>query len=719
MTERKQCRLWWPEWLLSSEPSFGFLLFGWFMNAGEDLVVAAAVSLSEISPCLQQSEVQELLRYVNRRMPLPLQESSTFTLLGQCIASCSEGDLKMERQNLDDLSQRNDGQEHCNEPEQSSPSGKAVRSSLGTAFAENYRKSKCGCKKLDQGLELFRQSSTRCGTWIQLIPQTQRIMFKENRWAPKFHHMHISGQWLPICDVHLIAYKPPLFGSHHFSLNSWGFEKEVRAPFNRPNWVARLYKKSLLPDMDSVVLAINCTNAAKVHSERYLSIKGPQIHFRRICMLLSMIWHIVAALVASVSSVVYIILQVFHRSLAYGSQRFFFRFLKEILRHTFQNIHIRSCQLLYWPVFLQTYGFSSSLNMEYSHKASLKKHFIWSNVVVDLLLGNIIGLILFANAKALSFKIMLINRNVTDNLLRSGFAWLMGVPAGFKLNTELAELLGMVSLNAIQAFSTFWFIASSFLKYFINGLSLFGIVMGLTVQAALCIDMLKLATLHISMLHQLISVIYMQQIKAVASLWRLFRGRKWNPLRQRLDSYDYTVEQHVVGSLVFTPLLLLLPTTSVFYIFIAMLSTSISFICIIMEIAISILHETPYFEILLWIMRRRRFPSGLWFQIPALSSAHGSISGGLQHEGHSTFDLSMLMSFDTSGEPGYAVSIVQSNFATLGQVISPYYRNVLQGFSLLFGKSSLHGILMGQRSPFSSRIPLDAYWLRRILEALL
>lgn len=166
---------------------------------------------------------------------------------------------------------------------------------------------------------------------------------------------------------------------------------------------------------------------------------------------------------------------------------------------------------------------SSSLNMEYSHKASLKKHFIWSNVVVDLLLGNIIGLILFANAKALSFKIMLINRNVTDNLLRSGFAWLMGVPAGFKLNTELAELLGMVSLNAIQAFSTFWFIASSFLKYFINGLSLFGIVMGLTVQAALCIDMLKLATLHISMLHRLISVIYMQQIKAVASLWRLFR----------------------------------------------------------------------------------------------------------------------------------------------------------------------------------------------------
>ncbi|KAM0943309.1 putative phosphatidylinositol N-acetylglucosaminyltransferase [Dioscorea sansibarensis] len=414
-----------------------------------------------------------------------------------------------------------------------------------------------------------------------------------------------------------------------------------------------------------------------------------------------MIWHVVAVVVASISSVVYIILQLFHRPLASGSQIYFFRFLREVLRHTFKNIHIRSCQLLYWPVFLQAYGFSSSLNIEYSHRASLKKHFIWSNIAIDLLLGNIIGLILFADAKALSFQIMLISRNLTDNLLRSGFAWLMGVPAGFKLNTELAELLGMVSLNAIQAFSTFWFFASSFLEYFINGLSLLGIFMGLTVQAALCIDMLKFATLHISILHRLISVIYMQQIKAVASLWRLFRGRKWNPLRQRLDSYDYTVEQHVVGSLVFTPLLLLLPTTSVFYIFIAMLSTSVSFICTIMEIAISILHETPYFEILLWIVRRRRFPSGLWFHIASLSSVHGSTSHGLQHEDHSKFNLTKSIPFNINGEPGYVVSIVQSNFATLGQVISPYYRNVLQGLSLLSGKSSLHGILMGQRIPLT------------------
>ncbi|KAJ0965631.1 hypothetical protein J5N97_026769 [Dioscorea zingiberensis] len=712
MAERMQCRLWWPEWLLSSEPSSGFLLFGWFMNAGEDVVVAAAVPPGEISIHLHQSELQELLCYVNERMPLLLHETSTFTVLGHCAAPQTEGDLNMEHWNKDGDSQSNDGQQQYFGPEQSSTSEKAVRyhndiqqrcreSCLEKPFAENCRRSTCGCETLDQGFELFRQSSTRCGTWIQLIPKTQAILYKEKKWVPKFHHMHLRGHFQPICEVHLIVYKPPMFGSHHFTLNSWGFEKEVGIAFKRPNWVAKLQKKPLFPDMDSVVLAINCSSAAKVHCERRLRIKDPQIHFRS--MLSSMIWHVVAALVSSVSSIVYSILQLFRKHLVYGSQGFFFRFLREIFRHTSKNIQIRSHQFLYWPVFLQAYGFSSSANVEYLHRASLRKHFIWSNVAVDLLLGNVLGLILLANVKVLSFWIMLISRDLTDNLLRSGFAWLMGVPAGFKLNTELAELLGMVSLNAIQAFSTFWFFASSFLKYSINGLSLLGVFMGLTVQAALCIDMLKLATLHISILHWLISLIYTQQIKALASLWRLFRGRKWNPLRQRLDSYEYTVEQHVVGSLVFTPLLLLLPTTSVFYIFITMLSTSISFTCLIMEIVISILHKTPYFEILLWIVRRRRFPSGLWFQIVSLSSVHSSASSELQHEDYSPSNLvSKSVHFGINEEPGYLISIVQSNCATLGQVISPYYSNVLRGFSLFSETLSLHRILMGERIPSTS-----------------
>jgi phosphatidylinositol glycan class Q protein len=91
------------------------------------------------------------------------------------------------------------------------------------------------------------------------------------------------------------------------------------------------------------------------------------------------------------------------------------------------------------------------------------------------------------------------------------------------------------------------------------------------------------------------------------------RGRKWNPLRQRLDSYDYTVEQHVVGSLLFTPVLLLLPTASIFYIFFSILSSTIICLCIVLEISVSIIHCTPYAALILWVTRRQRFPVGLLF----------------------------------------------------------------------------------------------------------
>jgi len=106
------------------------------------------------------------------------------------------------------------------------------------------------------------------------------------------------------------------------------------------------------------------------------------------------------------------------------------------------------------------------------------------------------------------------------------------------------------------------------------------------------------------------------------------RGCKWNPLRQRLDSYDYTVEQHVVGSLLFTPVLLLIPTTSVFYVFFSILTTTVIWGCVMLEIVIAVIQSTPYAELTLWVMRRHRFPAGLFFlHVP--SSGHTSEDGDL------------------------------------------------------------------------------------------
>ncbi|XP_042451187.1 uncharacterized protein LOC122036038 [Zingiber officinale] len=387
--------------------------------------------------------------------------------------------------------------------------------------------------------------------------------------------------------------------------------------------------------------------------------------------------------------------------------------LSRLVHHVMEKHHQHKNKTILELFAKASYSSSPSISIshssvEHSHKAALRKHFIWSNVLMDITFGIVLGILLLANVETICSWILVIVHQVTNDLLRSGSVWLMGVPAGFKLNNELAELIGIISLNAIQVFSTLWSFMGAFLQNYMQVLALLGIVFGLTVPMALCIDLLKLATLHIYILHCLMSFLYSQQIQALASLWRLFRGQKRNPLRQRFDSYDYTVEQHVVGSLLFTPLLLLIPTTSVFYIFFTSLITTIIFLTIIFEISISLLHATPYAEIWIWIMIRRRFPSGIWFEV--LDCDNGIID---EVNSHTCLDGRQCDYF-LGGETSSLVSLLCSNYATIGQVILPYYVGIFNEVTPSFFTSLAHGILSGQRFPstLGTRLPSTMPWMQ-------
>ncbi|KAI3929282.1 hypothetical protein MKX01_006518 [Papaver californicum] len=453
----------------------------------------------------------------------------------------------------------------------------------------------------------------------------------------------------------------------------------------RPVWVEELHKKRPHTDLDMVICAINSATAAKLVFESCLGPQNSIDNFPVMSWLANVALHLGAVLVASFSTFLYIVLQ---------------------------NIHIRSCQLLYWPVYLRDWGMRYQSSAEYVHKAAFRQHFIWSSVVIDAFFGNIVGAALLLNIEALCPWILNLAHGITNDLLRSGCLWLMGVPAGFKLNTELARILGITSLNAVQIWSTLWFFLHFLFRYFIQGLAVCGIVLGVTVPASIIIDTIMLATLHVSTLHRLFLLIYSLQIQALVALWRLFRGRKWNPLRERYDSNAYSVKQHVVGSLLFTPLLLLIPTTSVFYIFFSILNTTISLICIVIEVTISILHATPYAKIALWMVRRRRFPTGIWFEIVLCPSIRkpGSSRMGF-------FSKRALPPMKTEEKkdkrPRILVSILRSNIPSIGQIILPHYRDVFRGVSISSGALSAYGVLTGKIIPTSlnTSLPSTMPWL--------
>ena len=56
-------------------------------------------------------------------------------------------------------------------------------------------------------------------------------------------------------------------------------------------------------------------------------------------------------------------------------------------------------------------------------------------------------------------------------------------------------------------------------------------------------------------------------LKVIASLWHLFRGRKRNILRNRVDTLDFSMERLLLGTILFTILVFLFPTFAVYYLF--------------------------------------------------------------------------------------------------------------------------------------------------------
>ncbi|KAF5737659.1 hypothetical protein HS088_TW13G00547 [Tripterygium wilfordii] len=700
---RRKCRIWWPKQLSSAEPCSFRFLFGWFVSsspASLDIVVAFASDEPSLSRC-GHSGLEDILLETNRSMPTFLQDKSMFTLLGLCAAFPIHDGQRIG-------AQMEDVQGRC------FAHGFASAGSSKDTSRENCGGWTCGCLDVDGLFDNFRQGSIGSSWWIQLVYNPQDNDRGKIYWIPKLHHIHWNGPVITQCDVHVIVYEIPLYGRHHYSLGIWSRSEQMNVPLKKPKWVYQLHKKQNLNDLDSVVLAMNCADAA---SKTFEGLVGNKTHYTRnpiIHKCLGSLWLILAVSLASLSTLFYIVLQLFHCFLNFGSQTWMYLTAARLFSMTWINMHIRCCQILYWPITLGQKNIRSTSCVENAERAALHKHSMWSSIGFDVILGNLIGMALFANADSASLWVLNFANDFTNSLLRTGCVWLMGVPAGFKLNTELAGVLGMISLNAIQIWSTLWIFVGFLFVYFVKGLAILGILFGLSVPAALAADMIMLTTFHVSALHWLISLLYSHQIQALAALWRLFRGRKWNPLRQRLDSYDYTVKQHIVGSLLFTLLLLLLPTTSVFYIFFTILKTAINFTCVSIEALVSVIHAMPYIKILLQLVNWKRFPLGMWFEI--LSCQGDSIDSSeyfCVDEISSPSDDSQQNEHTRRKKSTFLVSILHSNFLSMGQVFVPHYRKVVSSVSTSFVPVLAYGVLTGKRIPSSlgTSLPSTMPWM--------
>ena len=188
--------------------------------------------------------------------------------------------------------------------------------------------------------------------------------------------------------------------------------------------------------------------------------------------------------------------------------------------------------------------------------------------LLDIILGAAVLLILTQNPILKQYIRTILSLYTKSSLewCHEYLEWLMGAPWGIKLNTPLSHFLSTRYIYILDLWKLFYseFVAV-YLTSFVDFL-LFLLPFSLTLSIMALHDFLKFLNLCLICFFIISSRVFTLQVSALKSLGRLFMGKKWNVLKQRVDSYDHAgnKNQLLLGTIIFTILLFLLPTTGMY-----------------------------------------------------------------------------------------------------------------------------------------------------------
>ncbi|KAG5651481.1 hypothetical protein H0H81_008512 [Sphagnurus paluster] len=130
---------------------------------------------------------------------------------------------------------------------------------------------------------------------------------------------------------------------------------------------------------------------------------------------------------------------------------------------------------------------------------------------------------------------------------------------------------------------------------------------------SLFLDMLALLTAHIYVCYVISRVVYYRMLQTAGSLWNLFRGKRYNVLRNRTDSWEYDIDQLLFGTILFTLLAFLFPTVLAYYAIFALMRLGVLIIQATLETLLALMNHFPLFALMLRVKDPWRLPGGIYF----------------------------------------------------------------------------------------------------------
>ncbi|KAI1951617.1 pig-Q [Ophidiomyces ophidiicola] len=283
---------------------------------------------------------------------------------------------------------------------------------------------------------------------------------------------------------------------------------------------------------------------------------------------------------------------------------------------TAQQIDIRLQQFCYWPIQYLTLRKRKDdwESITHSHPDYIRFYNSLWLVANDVIIGIALGSYLIDNADWVAAQMNWILNGSTAEGLQQTISWLMDWPAGLKLNNELAAFLGDLFLWVIGRWASALYGMRPYLRHIVYMIGCSGFA-GASMALAMFSDLLSLFTIHIYSFYTASARIFHWQLTIIISLFHLFRGRKRNILRNRIDSCDYELDQLLLGTILFTLLFFLLPTVLVFYLAFASARMAIISLKATLDTCLAFLNHFPLFALMLRLKDSRRLPGGIQFEL--------------------------------------------------------------------------------------------------------
>jgi phosphatidylinositol glycan class Q protein len=194
-------------------------------------------------------------------------------------------------------------------------------------------------------------------------------------------------------------------------------------------------------------------------------------------------------------------------------------------------------------------------------------------------------------------------------VLKANIVWLSAVPAGLKLNEPLTAHLSSLVMYLLSLWNSLTTVLTPLEPAIATGVALSGLL-GLSLLLAVLADILHAITTHVFLLYYVFAALWRNMLSVAVSLFYLFRNKKNNVLRSRVDTAQSDVAQLLQGVLLFS-LVLLLPTVGVYYSFFTVVWGGILAVQAVIWMSIAVLTRFPFYGLGVRALRPGCMPGGV------------------------------------------------------------------------------------------------------------